>query len=100
MENRDDGHTLGLVVAEMKMLTGVEACRIHVDIGYLKDRAGDGINAVVAAACDNFNLLIRWIESLLRVLIAALLRAALMPQTSGTSFGGDSSQTTKEHLDS
>lgn len=32
--NTYDGHTLGPVVAEMEMLTGVEAKRIHVDKGY------------------------------------------------------------------
>ena len=32
--NPYDGHTLGPVVAEMQVLTGVEARRIHVDKGY------------------------------------------------------------------
>ncbi len=32
--NPFDGHTLGLVIADMEKLTGVEARRIHVDKGY------------------------------------------------------------------
>ena len=35
---------------------------------YLKDRDGDRINAVLAAAGYNFSLLRRWFEDLLRVL--------------------------------
>lgn len=130
--NPYDGHTLGPVVAEMEVLTGVEARRVHVDKGYrghnhphkfrvwisgqvrrvtktirremkrraavepvighvkaqhrmernyLKGRDGDRANAVLAAAGYNFNLLVRWFEALLRALIRALLRTALIPQT-------------------
>ena len=40
---------------------------------YLKGRDGDRINAVLAAAGYNFGLLLRWLERLLRVLIAVLI---------------------------
>jgi len=43
---------------------------------YLKGRAGDRANAVLAAAGYNFALLLRWPEELLRVLLAVLCRAA------------------------
>jgi IS5 family transposase len=39
---------------------------------YLKGRDGDRINAVLAAAGYNVSLLLRWIERLLRALIAML----------------------------
>jgi IS5 family transposase len=129
--NPFDGHTLGPVVTELEMLTGVETRRIHVDKGYrghnhqekfrvwitgqarrvtapirremkrraavepvighvkaehrmgrnyLKGRDGDRINAVLAAAGYNFGLLLRWLESLLRALIRALLAAPLQIQ--------------------
>jgi IS5 family transposase len=136
--NPFDGHTLGPVVTELEMLTGVETRRIHVDKGYrghnhqekfrvwitgqarrvtapirreMKRRAavepvighvkaehrmgrnylkgrkpapakagGDRINAVLAAAGYNFGLLLRWLESLLRALIRALLAAPLQIQ--------------------
>ena len=42
---------------------------------YLKGRAGDRANAVLAAAGYNFALLLRWLEELLRALLAALCRA-------------------------
>ena len=40
---------------------------------YLKGRDGDRINAVLAAAGYNFGLLLRWLERLLRALIAVLV---------------------------
>jgi IS5 family transposase len=43
---------------------------------YLKGRAGDCANAVLAAAGYNFALLLPWLEELLRVLLAVLCRAA------------------------
>jgi len=43
---------------------------------YLKGRAGDRANAVLAAAGYNFALLPRWPEELLRVLLAVRCRAA------------------------
>ena len=48
---------------------------------YLKGRGGDRINAVLAAAGCNFGLLLRWLERLLRALIAALLTGLRCPQT-------------------
>jgi IS5 family transposase len=42
---------------------------------YLKGRAGDRANAVLAAAGYNFALLLRWLEELLRALLAVLCRA-------------------------
>jgi IS5 family transposase len=43
---------------------------------HLKGRAGDRANAVLAAAGYNFALLLRWLEELLRALLAVLCRAA------------------------
>jgi transposase, IS5 family len=40
---------------------------------YLKGRAGDRINAVLAAAGYNFGLLLRWLERFLRALITMLV---------------------------
>ena len=40
---------------------------------YLKGRDGDRINAVLAAAGYNFSLLLRWLERLLRALLAMLV---------------------------
>jgi len=48
---------------------------------YLKGRDGARANAVLAAAGDNFSLLLRWFEALLRALLAAILRAAFAAQT-------------------
>ena len=42
---------------------------------YLKDRDGDRINAVLAAAGYNFSLLLRWFEELLRVLLLIICRS-------------------------
>jgi transposase, IS5 family len=42
---------------------------------YLKGRDDDRINAVLAATGFNFSLLLRWLERLLRALIAALAPA-------------------------
>ena len=47
----------------------------RMDRNYLKGRAGDRANAVLAAAGYNFALLLRWLEQLLRALLAALCRA-------------------------
>ena len=41
---------------------------------YLKGRAGDRANAVLAAAGYNFALLLRWLEELWRALLAVLCR--------------------------
>ena len=72
---------------EMKRRAAVEPVIGHVkaehrmERNYLKGRDGDRANAVLAAAGYNFSLLVRWFETLLRALIAAILRAALTPQT-------------------
>ena len=46
---------------------------------YLKGRAGDRANAVLAAAGYNFSLLLRWFARLLRALLLALLRSPIIP---------------------
>jgi hypothetical protein len=45
---------------------------------YLKGRNGDRINAVLAAAGYNFNILLRWLARLLRALVRLLLGAPLV----------------------
>jgi len=63
---------------EMKRRAAVEPVIGHMkaehrmDRNYLKGRQGDRANAVLAAAGYNFSLLLRWLERLLRALIAAL----------------------------
>jgi transposase, IS5 family len=63
---------------EMKRRAAVEPVIGHMkaehrmDRNYLKGREGDRANAVLAAAGYNFSLLLRWLEWLLRALIAAL----------------------------
>jgi len=41
---------------------------------YLKGRLGDHINAVLAAAGHNFDLLLRWLAELLRLIIRAFIK--------------------------
>lgn len=41
---------------------------------HLKGRNGGRINAVLAAAGDNFSLLLRWLARILRALIAGLAK--------------------------
>jgi IS5 family transposase len=63
---------------EMKRRAAVEPVIGHIkaehrmDRNYLKGREGDRANAVLAAAGYNFSLLLRWLERLLRALIATL----------------------------
>lgn len=70
---------------EMRRRAAVEPVIGHVkaehrmDRNYLKGRAGDRANAVLAAAGYNFNLLLRWFERLLRALLLALLRSPIIP---------------------
>ena len=72
---------------EMKRRAAVEPVIGHLkaehrmERNYLKGRAGDSVNAVLAAAGYNFSLLIRWFEALLRALIVAFLKAAFKHQT-------------------
>jgi len=48
---------------------------------YLKGRAGDRINAVLAAAGYNFSLLRHWFEEFWRALLLLTLRRAFSPPT-------------------
>jgi len=63
---------------EMKRRAAVEPTIGHLKAehrmgrNYLKGRAGDRVNAVLAAAGYNFGLLLRWLEALLRALIKML----------------------------
>jgi transposase, IS5 family len=71
---------------EMKRRAAVEPVIGHIkaehrmDRNYLKGRDGDRSNAVLAAAGYNFSLLLRWLEALLRALVALLLERATGPQ--------------------
>jgi IS5 family transposase len=47
---------------------------------YLKGRAGDRANAVLAAAGYNFSMLLRWFARLLRALLRALCRSLPIPR--------------------
>lgn len=66
---------------EMKRRAAVEPVIGHLkaehrmDRNYLKGRAGDRTNAVLAAAGYNFALLLRWFAALLRALVTALARS-------------------------
>lgn len=70
---------------EMRRRAAVEPVIGHVKAehrmgrNYLKGRAGDRANAVLAAAGYNFSLLLRWFEPLLRALLLALLRSLIIP---------------------
>src|SRR5512135_910175 len=71
---------------EMKRRAAVEPVIGHVKLehrmerNYLKGRAGDRINAVLAAAGYNFGLLLRWLAALLHALIQMLLAAPVPAQ--------------------
>ena len=71
---------------EMKRRAAIEPVIGHLkgehrmDRNYLKGRDGDRANAVLAAAGYNFRLLLRWLEALLRAVIAALLVAVFKPR--------------------
>jgi IS5 family transposase len=66
---------------EMRRRAAVEPVIGHLksdhrmDRNYLKGRAGDRANAVLAAAGYNFALLLRWLDELLCALFAVLCRA-------------------------
>ena len=72
---------------EMKRRAAVEPVIGHIkaehrmDRNYLKGRDGDRINAVLAAAGYNFSLLLRWLATLLRVLIVMIVFAAAERRT-------------------
>ncbi len=63
---------------EMRRRAAVEPVIGHLEAehrmgrNYLKGPAGDRINALLAAAGDNFGLLLRWLATILRALIMAL----------------------------
>lgn len=67
---------------EMKRRAAVEPVIGHLkaehrmDRNYLKGRDGDRINAVLAAAGYNFDLLRRWLAALLRALMRLLAKTA------------------------
>ena len=44
-----------------------------MDRNYLKGRDGDHINAILAAVGFNFHLILRWLSTLLRAFLNALL---------------------------
>ena len=46
----------------------------RMDRNYLVHRAGDAANAVLAAAGDNFTLLLRWLRLLLRLILWRLFQ--------------------------
>lgn len=79
--------TTAAIRREMKRRAAVEPVIGHIkaehrmDRNYLKGCNGDRINAVLAAAGYNFGLLLRWLATLLRALIRALLRTDPTTQT-------------------
>jgi transposase, IS5 family len=70
----------------MKCRAAVEPVIGHIkaehrmDRNYLKDRDGNRINPILAAAGYNFSLLLRWLAALLRALIAMLISDARCTQ--------------------
>ena len=83
------GRARGLTRAirrEMRRRAAVEPVIGHVKAehrlgrNYLTGRDGDRINAVLAAAGYNFSLLLRWLERLLRALIAAVAAEPIKPR--------------------
>jgi len=75
--------TTASIRREMRRRAAVEPVIGHVkaehrmDRNFLKGRAGDRINAVLAAAGYNFSLLLRWLAALLRALFLAIGPAPL-----------------------
>jgi IS5 family transposase len=71
---------------EMRRRAAVEPVIGHIKAehrmgrNYLKGRDGDRINAVLAAAGYNFELLLRWLERLLRALMRMLLATPMSAQ--------------------
>jgi transposase, IS5 family len=66
--------------AAVEPVIGHLKSRHRMGRNYLKGRAGDRANAVLAAAGYNFSLLLRWLEKLLRALLATLWRMILIPR--------------------
>lgn len=71
---------------EMKRRASIEPVIGHLkaehrmDRNYLKGREGDRANAILAAAGYNFSLLPRWLQRLLRTLIASLAHTGSIAQ--------------------
>jgi transposase, IS5 family len=69
----------GQIKRELRRRAAVEPVIGHLkaehrmDRNYLAGRASDAINAVLAAAGYNFRLLLRWLASLLRLVLALLI---------------------------
>jgi len=88
---------------EMKRRAAVEPVIGHLkaehrmDRNYLKGRAGDHANAVLAAAGYNFALLLRWLRRLLRALLRALFSPADLPSISLKQPLNRSSRSTMGH---
>ena len=68
--------------AAVEPVIGHVKAKHRLDRNYLKGRDGDRINAVLAAAGYNSSLLLRWLEALLRALIAAFSTTAAAAQAS------------------
>ena len=49
----------------------------HLDRNYLKGRDGDAANAILSAVGHNFRLILAWLRTLVRQILAALIAAAL-----------------------
>ena len=67
----------------------------RMDRNHLAGRAGDAINAVLAAAGYNFGLLLRWLASLLRIVLAFLIASA-RPHSLPATSDPRSSRTTMD----
>lgn len=71
---------------EMKRRAAIEPVIGHLkaehrmDRNYLKGREGDRANAILAAAGYNFSRLLRWLQALLRALIASLVHIDTIAQ--------------------
>jgi hypothetical protein len=87
---------------EMKRRATVEPVIGHLQAehrirrSYLKGRAGDRINAVLAAAGDNVALLLRWLKVLLRALFKMLVAADRQTQLAEIIKRQGSSRTTPD----
>ena len=76
---------------EMRRRAAVEPVIGHLknehrmDRNYLHHRAGDANNAILAAVGYNFSLLLRWLDLLLRLILAALAAAPPQPSPAAKS---------------
>jgi IS5 family transposase len=74
----------GQIKKELRRRSAIEAvighCKTdgHLGRNFLKGRLGDQINAVMSAVGYNFRLILKWLRSLLRIIIAAIC-AAITP---------------------